>query len=79
MSHPQSRSQTPVQTETPPIIIQADGLKRVYATRPESLRIFEDLALTVVQGESLAITGPSGGGKSTLLHILGGLDRPTGG
>lgn len=79
MSHPQSRSQTPVQTETPPIIIQADGLKRVYATRPESLRIFEDLALNVVQGESLAITGPSGVGKSTLLHILGGLDRPTGG
>jgi lipoprotein-releasing system ATP-binding protein len=37
------------------------------------------VTLTVRQGEFIAIMGPSGVGKSTLLHILGGLDRPTAG
>src|ERR1700748_570901 len=35
--------------------------------------------LDVAAGETVAIMGPSGGGNSTLLHLLGGLDRPSGG
>ncbi len=41
--------------------------------------MFEDLNLEVAPREMLAVTGESGAGKSTLLHILGTLDRPTGG
>ncbi len=40
------------------------------------MRVLESLDLAVEKGEMLAIVGPSGIGKSTLLHLLGGLDRP---
>jgi ABC-type lipoprotein export system ATPase subunit len=43
------------------------------------LRVLDEVSLEVERGESLAIVGPSGSGKSTLLHIIGTLDRPTGG
>jgi lipoprotein-releasing system ATP-binding protein len=43
------------------------------------LKVLSEINLEVNLGESLAITGPSGAGKSTLIHIIGGLERPTGG
>ncbi len=44
-----------------------------------SLELFDGLSLSVASGRSLAVTGPSGGGKSTLLHILAGLMAPCSG
>lgn len=41
------------------------------------LKVFEHLDLEILHGEMVAIVGPSGVGKSTLLHILGALDRPS--
>lgn len=43
------------------------------------VEILHDIALTVLAGESIALTGPSGSGKSSLLMIMGGLERATGG
>ncbi|MBX7222955.1 MAG: ABC transporter ATP-binding protein [Blastocatellia bacterium] len=60
-------------------LLSATGLCRTYVTATERLTIFENLFLTISKGEQVAITGASGVGKSTLLHLLGGLDRPTAG
>lgn len=60
-------------------IIECAGLEKSFHDGSRELRILRGVDLQVREGESLAISGPSGVGKSTLLHILGTLDRPTGG
>jgi lipoprotein-releasing system ATP-binding protein len=50
------------------------GLNKYYAVADRRLHVLRDLDLTVEQGEMVAIMGASGVGKSTLLHVLGGLD-----
>lgn len=60
-------------------IIRATGLSRVYQSGENSIAVFEDLSLAVGKGELVSIVGASGVGKSTLLHTLGGLDRPNAG
>jgi lipoprotein-releasing system ATP-binding protein len=50
------------------------GLNKYYATGDKRLHVLRDLDLTVEKGEMVAIMGASGVGKSTLLHVLGGLD-----
>ena len=44
-----------------------------------AFRALDDVSFTVKQGELLALLGPSGGGKTTLLRIIAGLERPDGG
>jgi lipoprotein-releasing system ATP-binding protein len=58
---------------TPPLL-EAIGVTR---TLPEGVTLVRDVTLTVGRGEFIAITGPSGSGKSSLLYLLGLLDRPT--
>lgn len=60
-----------------PVLI-ADKIKKKF-TYPKPRLLFNDLSLSANEGESLAITGPSGIGKTTLLHILGTLEEATGG
>ncbi|GIW39582.1 MAG: lipoprotein-releasing system ATP-binding protein LolD [Candidatus Binatia bacterium] len=55
-------------------LLEAIGLEKRYG---ESVEVLRGLDLRVREGEKLAVVGASGVGKSTLLHILGGLDRPT--
>jgi lipoprotein-releasing system ATP-binding protein len=50
------------------------GLNKYYTTGDKRLHVLRDLDLTVEKGEMVAIMGASGVGKSTLLHVLGGLD-----
>lgn len=56
--------------------VEAVGLSKSYPVADRRLEVLRDLSLTVERGEMLAIMGASGVGKSTLLHLLGGLDRP---
>jgi lipoprotein-releasing system ATP-binding protein len=56
-------------------LLRADNLKKVFRSGNSDLVLFEGLSLDVQKGEMLAIVGESGTGKSTLLHILGALDR----
>ena len=56
-------------------LIDISGLHKSYPTRGEPLRILRGLDLTVEAGEMVAVIGASGVGKSTLLHVLGGLDQ----
>src|SRR5256885_8188364 len=59
--------------------LEARGLTKTYRDAEVPVQVFENLNLDVDRGEMLAVVGPSGIGKSTLLHLLGGLDRPDAG
>lgn len=54
--------------------ITVRGLNKYYSVTGKRLHVLRDLDLTVEKGEMVAIMGASGVGKSTLLHVLGGLD-----
>jgi lipoprotein-releasing system ATP-binding protein len=55
--------------------LEARGIVKTYAVGGHRLTVLQDLDLQVDAGQMVAIVGASGVGKSTLLHILGGLDR----
>ena len=54
--------------------VSVSGLDKFYTVVGKRLHVLRDLELTVERGEMVAIMGASGVGKSTLLHVLGGLD-----
>src|SRR2546426_6367961 len=62
-----------------PPLVQAVQLGKRYLDGPTIVQVLAGLDLEVEAGERIAIVGESGVGKSTLLHLLGALDQPTGG
>jgi lipoprotein-releasing system ATP-binding protein len=63
-------------------VLRALALEKTYAPLVAGgvgLRLFQDLSLEVDAGEMVAVVGESGAGKSSLLHLLAALDRPTSG
>jgi lipoprotein-releasing system ATP-binding protein len=59
------------------ITIRTVGLTKRYGSGANEVLVFDDLNLEILSGERVALVGESGAGKSSLLHLLGGLDRPT--
>jgi lipoprotein-releasing system ATP-binding protein len=59
--------------------VAVSGLNKFYQVGAQRIHVLRDLAFTVERGEMVAIVGASGVGKSTLLHLMGGLDRPDAG
>ena len=59
------------------VLIRAKNLGKSFQTGETSIDVLQGVDLSIRSGEAVAIVGPSGVGKSTLLHILGTLDRPT--
>lgn len=58
-------------------MIEIQNLSRRYGSGPTAVEALKPVSLTIESGEQVAVTGASGSGKSTFLHLLGGLDRPT--
>jgi len=72
-----SEALAPAAATTP--LIYVDGLVKHYTDAGRVVRVLEGVHLEIRPSEMIAIVGESGVGKSTLLHILGTLDRPTAG
>lgn len=60
-------------------LIEAEGIEKSFATPAGELKVLKGIDISVKEGEIVGIIGASGTGKSTLLHILGALDRPSAG
>lgn len=59
-----------------PLLFEIRELQKWYTNGGARVRVLQGVNLSVRRGESIAVTGPSGVGKTTLLHILGLLDSP---
>lgn len=60
-------------------IIDLKDVSKVYKSGEIQFKALDKVSLEIKTGDFVAILGPSGGGKSTLMHLIGGLDKPTSG
>jgi len=60
-------------------LLTVSGLSKTYISGPNRVNVLNGIDLTLEAGTTTALVGASGAGKSTLLHLLGALDRPSGG
>ncbi len=60
-------------------ILNVSNLTKKYGKDENLVKAVDDVSFKVQKGEFVAIVGPSGGGKSTLIHLLGGVDKPDNG
>lgn len=61
------------------MMLSLKGVKKSFGGKKESIEVLKGVDFSVQKGETVAIMGPSGVGKSTLLHIIGGLLKPDSG
>jgi lipoprotein-releasing system ATP-binding protein len=60
-------------------LLSAHGLKKIYAIGSRTLEVLRGVDVEIARGDFVALRGASGTGKSTLLHLIGGLDSPNAG
>lgn len=60
-------------------LIQLENIEKIYQMGDNTLKVLDNISLTIEEGDFVAIMGPSGSGKSTLLNLIGCLDVPTSG
>lgn len=87
--HEPTRGATVTSTETAASAAEASrasrpmyrltNVRKTYRQKQRTVTALTDVDLTIPQGQMVAVQGPTGGGKSTLLQMLGALDRPTSG
>ena len=58
-------------------VLECRDLGKTFTEEREPVTVLQEVSLTIAPGEQVAVVGTSGSGKITLLHLLGGLDRPT--
>ncbi len=61
------------------ILLRLENVSREFITGEQTVRVLNNINLTLHSGEMVAIVGTSGSGKSTLMNILGCLDKPSAG
>ena len=66
-------------SETTQVLYELKGLTKRYVQKGKDINALNNVDLTINSGDLISIQGPTGGGKSTLLQMLGGLDKPTSG
>ena len=69
-------SEAPVERSA---LVEVTDLVKTYPSGDKTLRVLDGTRLSIDAGQRVAVLGASGVGKSTLLHLLGGLDRPDSG
>ena len=60
-------------------LIEVKKLKKIFNHKNGQIKIFQDVNLGIKRGELVALVGPSGSGKSSLIHLLSLLDKPSSG
>lgn len=65
--------------EFKPVIIRLEAIEKIYGSGSTAVHALDKIDLTIHQGENCSIMGASGSGKSTIMNIIGCLDRPTAG
>jgi lipoprotein-releasing system ATP-binding protein len=58
-------------------VIDVVGLRKSYVTGTGEIEVLKGIDLQIAAGERVAVVGTSGAGKTTFMHILGGLDQPS--
>ena len=59
------------------ILLEVKSLKKTYEHKNGTIKLFDNVNIKIKKGDLIALTGPSGSGKSSFLHMLALLDSPT--